>query len=117
MSATFTIPKPPSANGLFANVPGKGRIKTRSYKAWIKEAGWVLRIARVKAATGRVRVRLEVETPKAPKADIDNIVKPVMDLLKTAGVIADDGHKHVAGVSADWVEGIVGCRVTITEAG
>jgi Holliday junction resolvase RusA-like endonuclease len=32
------LPLPPSANKLFFNVPGKGRVKTRAYKNWRRNA-------------------------------------------------------------------------------
>ena len=36
-------PRPPSANALYSNVRGKGRVKTRQYRDWIwpsSEPGW-----------------------------------------------------------------------------
>jgi hypothetical protein len=31
---------PPSVNTIYANVPGKGRVKSARYKTWLKAAGW-----------------------------------------------------------------------------
>lgn len=114
MIATFALPMPPSVNALFANVPGRGRIKTRAYRSWIKEAGWALRMARVGAVTSRVRVLIEAGTNN--RRDADNLAKPILDLLKAHGVLKDDSAKYVAGVSADWNDDVTGCRVTLTEA-
>jgi hypothetical protein len=38
------IPYPPSVNHLFATKKGGGRVKTAAYKAWITEAGWMIKI-------------------------------------------------------------------------
>ena len=35
---SFDLPLPPSVNGCFANVPGKGRVRTAQYRAWRKQA-------------------------------------------------------------------------------
>ena len=41
MKLTFTLPKPPSLNGLYANRKG-GRRKTDRYNMWIANAGVLL---------------------------------------------------------------------------
>lgn len=112
---SFTLPMPPSVNALYANLPGKGRIKTRIYKNWLRDAGWELRIARVRTVTSRIRVLIEAKTNN--RRDADNLAKPILDLLTGCGVIPNDSAKHVSGVSIDWRDDIEGCRVTLTEAG
>jgi Holliday junction resolvase RusA-like endonuclease len=74
---------PPSLNNLFLNVNRKGRIKTAIYKDWLVRAqtGWHV--------PGKIRVRLTFNRADT-RADLDNLQKPVLDLLVQAGRIADD---------------------------
>ena len=37
---------PPSVNQLFANVAGKGRVRTGRYRAWAQVAGWQIKTQR-----------------------------------------------------------------------
>lgn len=86
----LSIPVPPSTNNLFvARRDGKGRAKTSSYEAWIGAAGkWILTQKR-RLIDGPVRV--EIMAPVNRKRDIDNIIKPTLDLLsKIMGIIQDD---------------------------
>ena len=84
-----TLPVPPSANALNKNVPGRGRVLNKEYSRWTKQAGLL-----VNAAVGD-------ELPSGPwgvqivaavghNRDIDNLVKPINDLLVTCGIIDDD---------------------------
>ncbi len=34
MTTTVNLPYPPVLNNLYANVPGKGRVKSERYRAW-----------------------------------------------------------------------------------
>jgi crossover junction endodeoxyribonuclease RusA len=84
----FTLPPPPSTNALYANVPGKGRVKTRAYKAWITEAGWEIKIQLGGTIhTWNEPVGMLIEGVK--RLDLDNL-KAIPDLCKTMGLIADD---------------------------
>ncbi len=65
----FTCPQPPSTNALYANVAGKGRVRTKAYKAWIERAGWEVKIQRAVPVAGRVRMLIEGVT----RIDLDNI--------------------------------------------
>ncbi len=108
-----TLPLPPSANHLFANVPGQGRIKSREYRAWTVEAGYVLNLAAVaKRINGPFRVRLQAGSPNRLR-DRDNVVKPVLDLLQAHGAIRND--RDCQKIEAEWVEGVTGVYVSIHE--
>lgn len=98
--ASFLIPTPPSVNNLFVNlqtgrVVGSqrrargGRIKTPDYRAWLAEAGWQINIQRVpKLGDGPFRVVVEV--PCFRNRDLDNTLKPILDLITRQGLWADD---------------------------
>lgn len=100
---------PPSLNHAFANAPGKGRVKTREYKAWRDAAGWEC-VGKGRIA-GPVDVRIDI---RKARGDIDNRIKAVIDLLVKQRIIDDD--KHVKSVFAQWSDIKDGAVVTIREA-
>lgn len=90
MSFTVELPTPVSANNLFANVPGKGRVKTKAYENWQNVAALTV-VATVRADRrigGPVTVRIEL--PTKCRLDIDNAVKPILDALVHSRRIDDD---------------------------
>lgn len=90
MIVTFTLPMPPSTNALYRNVPGKGRVKTADYKAWIKDAGWQMKLQGASSflyLAGPLELRISLSAKS--RIDVDNI-KALPDLLKKMGVIDDD---------------------------
>lgn len=91
MTVTFTLPMPPSTNALYRNVPGKGRVKTSDYKAWIKDAGWQMKLQSSPLPLPRLDgpLELRISLPASSRIDIDNI-KALPDLLKKMGAIDDD---------------------------
>jgi crossover junction endodeoxyribonuclease RusA len=93
----YNLSVPPSANKLFANVPGKGRVKASAYRKWIKGELLALVAQRAKPVIGRASVAITL--PTGTRGDADNRIKPTLDLLVRAGVLADDGAKHVGSVS------------------
>lgn len=103
---TLSIPAPPSVNELFANgKPGKtGRFKTPKYKAWIAEAGWMMREQMLaednQPMLGRVIVVIGVERLSLV-SDLDNRAKAILDLLVTQRVIEDD--RYVTGLVMAWM--------------
>ena len=103
--ARFSLPVPPSANALFTYRAGsRQRIKTDAYRAWITEAGWG--VARSGALSDRhKRVRVEIDLPFDRRRDIDNGIKPVLDLLVRHSIVKDDR----------WVDELVVRRVATTE--
>lgn len=84
----FILPRPPSTNALYANVPGKGRVKTHTYRDWIVAAGWEMR-----CQLGRLPPTLTTPVGMliegVERIDLDNI-KAIPDLCKRMGLIADD---------------------------
>lgn len=95
----LVLPKPPSVNSLFRNVPKKGRVKTGHYSAWLDEAGWELKRQRPPHIPGHYA--LDIFVPPG-RGDPDNLVKPVSDLLVKHDVVEDD--KFARRVSVEVVE-------------
>lgn len=87
---TLIIPRPPSANKLFVNVPGKGRVKSAAYRTWQTQVGWYVKLQKPEPVTGPYEV--EIEVPIRSPLDLDNHVKAVVDLLVFTQVTPDDKH-------------------------
>lgn len=91
----FDLPLPPSANGLFANVRGKGRVKTPKYKAWIEEARWHV----LSAWRAQGKPEVGAQTPMrlslrlglvGRRRDAGNCLKAIEDILVRELPIPDD---------------------------
>lgn len=100
IETTFTIPRPPSANNAFRNLPGGGRARTHGYTKWREEAGWEIRSQRPAKFSGPFEVEILCPRPDNRARDIDNLIKPILDCLVKAGVTPDD--KHCQRVTAAW---------------
>lgn len=103
---------PPSVNKLFANVSGKGRVKTKDYAQWIRATGWEVKAQGKPPVLGKVIVDITIRRMSV-RADIDNRIKAILDLLVSVHMIDDD--QHVEEVRARW-GGTVGCRIVIAPA-
>ncbi len=88
----LVLPIPPSTNNLFRGGPRGGRYKTDAYKSWLDAAGWEIKLQRPPALHPPLRtcLRVLIEAPLGPNRDIDNALKPVLDVLVKMGVIVDD---------------------------
>lgn len=104
---------PPSLNNIYANVPGKGRVKSARYRTWQAAAGWDVKAAKVGLVEGLVRLDLTVKKPRN-RSDISNRVKAVEDLLVNMGVLIDDS--QIMEVRARWGD-VVGARVELFPIG
>lgn len=84
----IVLPIPPSLNGMYRNVPKIGRVKTREYKAWEKEAAKALTFAAwdCPVAPYEITIRININH----RGDIDNRVKPILDLLVRHKVLTGD---------------------------
>lgn len=117
MISQFVIPKPPSVNKAWRNVAGKGRVRTGDYNDWKTEALWRIKLQKVAPVKGHVIVIIGVER-ESMLADIDNMVKPLLDVLGEkggAGIIKDD--KFVMASAFAWAPMADGlARVAIVPA-
>lgn len=91
-----TLPAPPSVNNLFANVMGKGRIKTREYRDWLATAESLL-LGLESPASYPCCVYLVLQGEWDLRRDGDNVFKSVIDAAKNAGVIPSDSLRYVVG--------------------
>lgn len=101
---------PPSANNLFVNVRGRGRVRSERYRTWLSAAGWDVLRAKAKRNDGPVRVTILVRKGNR-RADVDNRAKACLDLLVKQGVLIDDS--QVQSLTVEWSDAVQGARIFI----
>lgn len=107
----LAIPYPPSANRLWRNVGGK-TLKSAEYRAWMDRAGWEVRSQRPRGIVGRYVLTVTATAPDKRRRDIDNLAKPISDLLVQSGVVGDDC--QAKRVTLEWTDAVVpGGAVTV----
>jgi crossover junction endodeoxyribonuclease RusA len=94
LSLTFSYP--PSANRLWRNVDGK-TLKSSAYRLWLKaNETWGL-----KTITGPYDLTIVVTPPDKRARDLDNLAKPIGDLLQATGAVANDSNLERLTMSWD----------------
>lgn len=107
---------PPSTNSLYANVRGKGRVKTARYRTWLQAAGWDLLRQRPQAWKEPVYLTVVIGKLRAG-SDVSNRIKALEDLLVEHLVIPGDTTEWVKGVNISMApEPFEGVEVIITPA-
>jgi len=105
---TFTLPYPPSVNGLFAS--GKTRrFKSQKYCDWLLEAGFRLAQQKPTKIKGQVHLHYVLqEKDDKIRRDLANFEKATTDLLVSHGIIEADDCRIVREITMKWglVEGI-----------
>ena len=102
ISIRLELPLPPSVNALYANVPGKGRVKTKAYREWIRAAWYVSLPAHPYARIeGSFTAEVAIFQPKG--GDLDGRLKALFDFCKTIGAIKDD--KYLVSLKVDLFPG------------
>ena len=105
---------PPSANRLWVRAK-KGMRKSDAYAKWLIEAGWHVKAQRPGSIHGPYKISVSAARPDKRRRDLDNILKPIGDLLQSVGVIRDDCDCEM--VSARWVTVGQGVTAIIEPAG
>ncbi len=86
-----TMSKPPTTNHLWRHVPGRKRIRSAEYTAWLNEAGWDVKSQIVGAAPIDCRFNVLIEVPIS-RRDTGNWEKATMDLCEHVGLVSNDGN-------------------------
>jgi len=84
----LTLPIPPSVNQAYVNVPKRGRVASKELKEWKAAAGWQIKTQPRAQFAGPFTIRLLL--PKDMRGDVDNRLKPVLDLLVSLSITPDD---------------------------
>jgi crossover junction endodeoxyribonuclease RusA len=94
------------------------KIKSANYRTWqdahASELAHQMRLAGAKQLGGKVHIRFRVERPDKRRRDIDNLAKPMLDLLVKAGAIADDSNTEslfLMWVPCDAKPAVVHCEI------
>lgn len=101
---------PPSTNGLFVNVAGRGRVRSKAYKAWASLAQFDYVPSRT--LSGDFSVVITLNRARIRKgSDIDNRIKAILDMLVTNRVVEDDS--RCVSVTIRYGEAPKGVRVEV----
>ncbi|KKJ75422.1 hypothetical protein WH95_18445 [Kiloniella litopenaei] len=99
-SATYTTQaKPISLNNAYKNVKGRGRVKTAEYKAWIMALQYEFKSQLRHKIEGPYKLIIRVNQ-HVTKADVDNLIKPISDVLVSIGATDDD--RKMRGVDIEY---------------
>ena len=84
------LPWPPTVNTYYTVARGRKILSNRGRK--YKEAAWLQLLSgpRRERLQGDVALFIRAYPPDKRKRDLDNILKPILDVLTTAGVYKDD---------------------------
>jgi crossover junction endodeoxyribonuclease RusA len=93
---------PPSTNGIWRGGTGGRHYLSAKYKAWREGTSLLARSqAKGKRIAGPYAIQIDARRPDKRRRDIDNIIKPTLDLLALIGVTDDDSECQL--VEAKWV--------------
>lgn len=108
----IALPLPPSLNNAFVNrKDGKGRYRSSDYKAWQDRAAERLTLQSWDMPQPPYGVTIRVNIDH--RSDIDNRVKPVLDLLVKHGVLTGDQWVNALHVYRDRT--VEGCTVEFSD--
>ena len=120
MSATFTMPWPPSVNAAYRSVVIKGAVRVllsregRAYKD--KARLWIMRQRVPSFGAARVGVEIRVSPPDRRARDLGNLDKLLMDSLEPHVILNDSQIDYLVFDRRSWnivTGGIL--DVTVTE--
>jgi hypothetical protein len=97
----FRLPVPPSTNNAFVNVQRRGRVKSKSYTAWLREADKWYQLQRLHALKPILGPRsLRILLPKI-RGDASNRIKLIEDYLVSRGLTGDDRDNVKVSIAVD----------------
>ncbi len=112
---SLTLPLPTSANRIWRRgAGGKTTHISQEYALWKREAEHAAKSAGIEPVAGRYRLLLLI--PSKDRADADNRIKAVSDLLVRVGLIPDDRHAWEVTVRRDDTIHARLCRVIVSAA-
>ena len=97
---TLTLPLAPSVNRLW-RIAGKRMIKSAEYKAWLDEAGWMIKQQTRQTIDGEYAIHIKAQRQNK-RRDLDNILKATSDLLVSMKVVEDDS--QCVALAAEWAK-------------
>lgn len=115
---TLDLPLPPSANAIWRTTKSGRTYLNPKYRDWRKAATTSLWTQKPAGGFPKFEGAFEVQIVVALKmvGDIDNRVKPALDFLASANIIANDKHAHRATIARSEFVPKGMCRVFVFEA-
>ena len=104
---------PPSANRIWRKYRGR-MVRDPVYVDWLDREGWNIIQQMQGGVTGPYRLSIEAVKPDRRRRDLDNLIKPLSDLLKSVGVIEDDSDAQE--IKMAWVQSGPPVRVRVEKA-
>jgi crossover junction endodeoxyribonuclease RusA len=98
---TLQIGYPPSANKIWRR-SGKRIHRSTQYVDWLEAEGWNIINQRQGGVSGPYRLAIFAVRPDRRRRDIDNLLKPLNDLLVSVGVVDDDSDAQ--SIHLEWVK-------------
>jgi len=106
------LPFPPSVNQIWRAVNGR-TIKSKRYRDWQVEAGTELICQNPEKHEGPVHITMTFGLPDKRRRDIDNLAKPVNDLLVHHQVIQRDDVVFLPCLTLRVATDFIGVRIEI----
>lgn len=93
---SVTIGAPFSANKMYAPSKRFGMVKTKKYRNWIEHnLDKITQIDKPQSFPIKIYIQVFSGIGFTEASDVDNIIKPITDLLVRAEIIPDDNIKYV----------------------
>lgn len=100
-AAIVSMDYPPSANRIWRYTGGRA-LKSAEYRSWIEAMVWAVRMQREPCISGSYALHVSVVRPDKRRRDIDNLLKPISDVLVAAGVVEDDSLAQ--SITIEWAD-------------
>ena len=111
---SISLPWPPSQNSIWRSA-GRRIYRNPKYMAWIKEAGWAIKLAKCKKIQGEFSASIVLNPPNKRKFDIDNYVKGILDLAQKYELIENDHLCRLLVVSYGKIDATPSAVITLKE--
>jgi len=107
LKKSCVIEEPFSANKMYAPSARGQMVKSKKYNAWIEKHTPILKETMEPAIEFPIDVDILImaDWTWKYKNDTDNLIKPIVDLLKRAEIIPDDTTRYVNSVKVRYLQG------------
>ena len=116
LKKSCVIEEPFSANKMYAPIARGRVVKSKKYNAWIEKHTPILKEKMEPAKEFPIDVEILVMASWdwKYKNDTDNLIKPIVDLLKRADIIPDDTTRYVNSVKVRYLQGFKQATICIS---
>jgi Holliday junction resolvase RusA-like endonuclease len=107
LKKSCVIEEPFSANKMYVPIARGQMVKSKKYNAWIEKHTPMLKEKMEPANDFPIDVDILImaDWTWKYKNDTDNLIKPIVDLLKRAEIIPDDTTRYVNSVKVRYLQG------------